>query len=275
MFQNLIALEEPKYSCQEILNSNPGAVSGEYSIYTSNGTVITVYCKMENTSYCGEGGWTRIAYINMTQPGASCPNGFVTLNYTNINHNLCGNNRNTGGCNSTFFNTNGLNYSKVCGQMRGYQYHSPDGFHQVLISNASLDDNYVCGYSITRGTPRQHIWTYAGGVYQDNVNVYDCPCNTGFNHNNLPPPYVGNDYYCEAGLPLNQSFTSLLYASDPLWDGQQCLGRESGCCTNPNLPWFYKYLGGVSNSDIEVRSCVRAGVSDEDNPLDILELYVK
>ena len=83
MLQNLIAVEEFKYSYQEILNSNPGTVSGEYSIYTSNGTVITVYCKMENTSYCGEGGWTRIAYINMTQPGASCPNGFVTLIYTN------------------------------------------------------------------------------------------------------------------------------------------------------------------------------------------------
>ena len=56
MLQNLIAVEEFKYSYQEILNSNPGTVSGEYSIYSSNGTVITVYCKMENTSYCGEGG---------------------------------------------------------------------------------------------------------------------------------------------------------------------------------------------------------------------------
>ena len=71
----------------------------------------------------------------MTQPGASYPNGFATLNYTNINHSLCGNYLSTGGCNSTFFNTNGLNnnyYSKLSGQMRGYQYHSPDGFQQVL-----------------------------------------------------------------------------------------------------------------------------------------------
>ena len=270
MLQNLIVLEEPKYSCQEILNSNPRAVSGEYSIYTSNGTVITVYCKMENTSYCGEGGWTRIAYINMTQPGASCPNGFVTLNYANINHSLCGNYLSTGGCNSTFFNTNGLNYSKVCGQMRGYQYHSSDGFHQVLRSNASLDDNYVCGYSITRGTPRQHIWTYAGGIHQDSIGDCDCPCNIGFTYN-LPPSYVGNDYYCESGLPLHQSNSHILHASDPLWDGQQCLGLESPCCTNPNLPWFYKPLGNVSNSDIEVRLCLRGS----NVPFDILELYVK
>ena len=271
MFQNLIALEEPKYSCQEILNSNPGAVSGEYSIYTSNGTVITVYCKMENTSYCGEGGWTRIAYINMTQPGASCPNGFVTLNYANINHSLCGNNRTTGGCNSTFFNTNGLNYSKVCGQIRGYQYYAPQAFESSY--GVGLDENYVCGYSITHGNPKQHIWTYAGGQNQVSIHNDDCPCNTGFNHNNLPPSYVGNDYYCESGLPLGQGYRNILYASDPLWDGQQCLGLEGPCCTNPNLPWFYKPLGNVSNNDIEVRLCLRG--SNNNVPFDILELYVK
>ena len=249
-------------------------MSGEYSINSSNGTIITVYCKMENTSYCGEGGWTRIAYINMTQPGASCPNGFVTLNYANINHNLCGNYLNTGGCISTFFNTNGLNYSKVCGQMRGYPYNSPHGFESSYYG-VGLDDNYVCGYSITHGNPRQHIWTYAGGIYPNGLHVFDCPCNTGYFYN-LQLSYVGNDYYCESGLPLHQSLLlAVLYPNDPLWDGQQCPGQESGCCTNPNLPWFYKPLGKFSNSDIEVRSCVRYGVSNEDNPFDILELYVK
>ena len=140
----------------------------------------------------------------MTQPGASCPNEFATLNYTNINHSLCGNYIGNGGCISTLFNTNGLNYSKFCGQMRGYQYGLLDAFHIVLRSNASLDDNYVCGYFITRGIPRQHIWTYmyVGGVCQDSPDIYNCPCNTGFNNNNLPPSYVGNDYYCDSGSPL-------------------------------------------------------------------------
>ena len=56
--------EEPQ-SCQEILEANPKAVSGDYTIFYPNGTGYTVYCKMDTTD-CGEGGWTRIAYINMT-----------------------------------------------------------------------------------------------------------------------------------------------------------------------------------------------------------------
>ena len=264
-------VEEPQ-SCQKILEANPEAESGNYTIVYPNGTAYTVYCKMDTTD-CGEGGWTRIAYINMTEPGATCPDGFVTKNYNNIDHSLCGNNLSGPGCISTFFSTNDLNYSKVCGQIRGYQYHSPDGFEGSL--SVGLDSYYVCGYSITRGNPRRHIWTYAGGIHQNQLNIHDCPCNTGFTQN-LPPSYVGNDYYCESGLPLNETFTSLLYPNDTLWDGQQCLGLEGPCCTNPNLPWFNKALDGVSNTDyIEVRSCVLYTSADEDTPLDILELYVK
>ena len=48
---------------------------------------------------------------------------------------------------------------------------------------------------------------------------YDCPCN---NYVSLQttPQYVGNDYYCESGVPIwnSQSF----YYNDPLWDGNQC-----------------------------------------------------
>ena len=259
-------------SCQEILEANPEAVSGDYTIAYPNSTAYTVYCKMDTTD-CGEGGWTRIAYINMTEPGATCPDGFVTKNYNNIDHSLCGNNLSSPGCISTFFSTNSLNYSKVCGQIRGYQYHSPDAFRGSL--SVGLDSYYVCGYSITHGNPRQHIWTYAGGVYQDRILHPDCPCNTGFSYN-LPPSYVGNDYYCESAVPVGQTYGASLYPNDALWDGEQCLGLEGPCCTNPNLPWFNKALDGVSNTNyIELRSCTLYGSTNEDTPLDILELYVK
>ena len=77
-------------------------------------------------------------------------------------------------------------------------------------------------------------------------------------------------------MPLNEGFTSLLYPNDALWDGEQCLELEGPCCTNPNLPWFNKALDGVSNTDyIELRSCTLYGSTNEDTPLDILELYVK
>ena len=259
-------------SCQEILEANPEAMSGEYSIAHPNSTVYTAYCKMDITD-CGEGGWTRIAYINMTEPGATCPDGLVTKDYNNIDHSLCGINLGGAGCKSTFFSTNGLNYSKVCGQIRGYQYDSPDAFQGSL--SVGLDSYYVSGYSITQGNnPRQHIWSYAGGVYQDDNSQYDCPCNSDFSLN-LPPSFVGNDYYCEAGLPIGQTFSAVLYPNDALWDGQQCLGSEVPCCTNPKMPWFNKAIEGAGSSYIEVRSCVRFGFAGGDTPLDILELYVK
>ena len=86
-------------------------------------------------SYCdGEGGRTRVAFVNMSEPGLSCPPGLVQ--YDDIfNTSLCyiherayiANSRAV--CNSTFFPPYGLNYTKVCGQVRGYEYGTPWAFH--------------------------------------------------------------------------------------------------------------------------------------------------
>ena len=37
----------------------------------------------------GEGGWTKVAYINMTQSGATCPTGLIQTSFANINHAVC------------------------------------------------------------------------------------------------------------------------------------------------------------------------------------------
>ena len=49
---------------------------------------MQVYCDMEGSQCDGEGGWTRIGYLNMTQPGATCPTALVLQNY--INTEVCG-----------------------------------------------------------------------------------------------------------------------------------------------------------------------------------------
>ena len=69
---------------------------------------------MEGVNCDDRGGWTRVAYLNMTEPGASCPPGLTLQNYSNINHGVCGRNMSytdTGGCRSAIFSTNGLEYS--------------------------------------------------------------------------------------------------------------------------------------------------------------------
>lgn len=235
-------------------------------------------------SNCGEGGWTRVAYLNMSQPGANCPQGLFTRTEAGLT--LCGRTPtnlmaptpHNGGCHGTAFSTLGLQYSRVCGQIRGYQYGTPDSFHYYSINKIlTVDDAYVDGVSITHGSqPRKHIWTYVTGLnLQWSDNSYVCPCNNVSSQ--VPvPPYVGNDYYCETGDNDKSccSFTSL-YSNDPLWDGQQCIGEEAPCCTNPNMPWFNKTLDKPTSDDIELRVCsYERPDTNEDTRLQIIELFV-
>ena len=175
------------------------------------------------------GGWTRVAYLNMTEPSAACPDELQQLTYNTIDHPLCG--RRTSpysGCSSTNFTSAALNYTEVCGQVRGYQYGSPHAFY---TPSAGIESYYVDGISITHGqNPRHHIWTYAGEYQSQNVDQWSCPCNTGYNGGRNPGSYVGNHYYCESGVPAGNGYQNILYPNDILWDGKQCDG-------------FYYFLG--------------------------------
>ena len=54
--------------CNDVLTSDPDAVSGYYNITLNNGSIASVYCDMEGDNCDGEGGWMRVADINMTLP---------------------------------------------------------------------------------------------------------------------------------------------------------------------------------------------------------------
>ena len=220
-----------------------------------------------------------MAYVNMTQPGATCPLGLERKNPTN--YTLCGLNINHG-CNSTMFPTL-VEYSKVCGQVRGYQYSPPVAFYAYNTNtNLTIDDVYVDGVSITHGSaPRKHIWTYAGGTHDttsDTMN-YNCPCKQY--SAGITPPYVGTDYYCESGVNVccGTNEWDTVIAADPLWDGQQCGGGEVPCCTHPNMPWFIKTLNETTTEDIELRLCkigmLGSSIITGDTPLDLIELFVQ
>ena len=224
----------------------------------------------------------RVIFVNMSEPGATCPQGLTQKVLSGLT--LCGSIRNQGGrgCQSTIFSTLGLNYSQVCGQLRGYQFNSPDAFLRFTSNPDTIDSPYVDGVSITYGrNPRKHIWTYAGGLYETNdlqFNYnYNCPCNNGStNPSAVPPPaFVGNDYFCEsAGVPPCCQGT--FFNNDPLWDGQQCHHAEGSCCIDhPNLPWFNTKLNANTTDDIELRVCGDQGTADEDTPLQVIELLVQ
>ena len=216
----------------------------------------------------------RVAYVNMSQSGATCPQGLTQTTLSGLT--LCG--RNGPGCKSTVFSTLGLNYSQVCGQLRGYQRGTPDGFHPYYAyPSHTIDSVYVDGVSITYGCPfRKHIWTYTNGLnimYHVGPQYY-CPCSYG---NSLAsPPFVGSDYYCETGDNDKTCCDfSAFYPNDPLWDGQQCPGEEAPCCTHPNMPWFNKTLSETTTEDIELRVCANEDITNEDTPLEVIELFVR
>ena len=243
-------------SCQEVLSNNSSAHSGFYNIIVTNGSTVSLYCDMEGVNCDREGGWTRIGYLNMTEPDATCPDGLTQQEYE-IGHPLCGRiDFLLYGCDSASYSSFGLNYTKVCGQLRGYQYGHTDAF---ITGPNDINSYYVDGVSITQGLPRQHVWTYAAGYGE---NRYECPCSNGSTA--TAPSFVGSDYYCESG-PL---------ATDPLWDGEQCNGLEATCCDHQAMPWFYRELE-ESNEDIELRVCANVGRSGEEIPIDIFEVFVK
>ena len=233
---------------------------------------------MDGSNCDGTGGWTRIALVNMTESGTTCPDGFVER--TNISGiRTCGSDIPLGSeglttpCQSVMFPNfdSNFEYEKVCGQIRGYQYGIPDAFRAHDISGNSIEDGYLDGFSITHSNPRSHIWSYAAGRTTGTGAIgSNCPCNTG--NTKGPPPFIDNDWYCEsAASQLNIG----MFYPDVLWDGQNCATSESNCCLSPNLPWFNKPLDNATTSDIEMRACQNNGLADEGVFFDLIELYIK
>ena len=169
-------------SCSDVSN-NGGAISGYYDIMLANGSTASVYCNMEGCD--GEGGWTRVAYLNMSDPSQQCPTDFRLYDESGVR--ACGRrNSSVGGCNSVTFSTYDISYSQVCGRVLGYQYWSPDAISNIhgdgidpIASHNSIDAPYVDGVSITHGSPHQHvhIWTLMAGLREGYALLHNCPCN--------------------------------------------------------------------------------------------------
>ena len=220
-------------------------------------------------SQCGPGAWTRVAFINMTDTSYQCPDEWEL---TSFSKRTCARTVSSGGCNSATFSTRGKQYSRVCGQMIGYQYAATSAFLQFYRnSSLTIDDVYCDGVSLTHGLAgsREHIWTFAAGYLQDasGFSPEQCPCDTS-----TPvtvPTYVGSDYFCESGAVGSwQGF----HPDDPLWDGMDCLDHST-CCSFNNPPWFTKELRAPTTDDLEARIC-DAPTSNGVTAVEFVELYV-
>ena len=271
-------------SCQEVKKKQPNSPSGMYLLETANNGTINTYCNMEEL--CGSGGgWTRLAYLDMSDSTVNCPSGFRLYQSGSVR--ACGRPvTSSGSCVSVEFPSNGISYSQVCGRVTGYQWGSTDAVHPARINNGQVESNhndinsyYVDGVSITHGSPRQHVWTFMGGIQEETFGdgSFNCPCSQVSTQNSTLQSFIGDDYFCESGNPSTESgsWQRILYTSDPLWDGDGCSSLESNCCTaHPSLPWFNKVLSGITNDYLELRLCGDEATSNEDSPISFYELFV-
>ena len=175
-----------------------------------------------NVARCGPGQWYRVAYLNMSDPTQQCPSGLREYRENGVR--ACGRPGNVRafGCSSLNFTTGSHLYSKVCGQVVGYQIGSTDVFANRQYP---IDTGYVDGISVTYGFPHMHIWTYAAGLSEQFVAgnaQYTCPCVVAGRpigtSTQTPPSFVENNYYCESGNPSStyEHTNILMYLSIPV-----------------------------------------------------------
>ena len=259
------------------LDANQGHITIQFNVAYSNITslqthVTNLQMKVTNLQTqvgdlhpCGPGWWRQVAYLNMSDPSQQCPSTWREYNTSGVR--ACGRPSASGGsCAGRNYFIN-FQYRKVCGRVVGYQYGTPNTF---LPGN--INERYIDGVSITRGSPREHVWTYVAGLTESSVNSpHNCPCSSNPGTERQAPSFVGNNYYCESGNP-NDNARYQLYTSDKLWDGIQC---EGSCCTGTATPlWFRVQLSTTTSDDIEIRICGDQRTHDEDTPVELMEIYI-
>ncbi len=225
-------------SCAEIKQHQPSSTSGYYSIKLSSGQSISVFCNMDKV--CGgiTGGWTRIAKLNPDL----CPDKFKTVRYQGA-HKSCTFMYSVPGCSLITYKTSNIQFSHVCGKVRGYRIGTPDGFRGGVHKHSSLGSNSVDGIIISAGT--HHIWTFTG---------INCVCGHA-------PFYMGHRFSCSHTFcDARRSFCELLFTNN------RC---------GPYAPWFYTRLENYTSTDVQVRVCRDESSENEDIPIASLELYVQ
>ena len=222
---------------------------------------------------CGGAGWTRVAYLNLSDLQQTCPSNW---NLTTSPVRGCGRSSTASRtCDSVVYPINGLTYSRVCGRITAYHKGWSEGFSSSF-SSTNIEAAYVSGISLTHGLPgtRQHIWTFVGAENDVDVVPFNCPCsNANITWPHYTPSFLGNDYFCDAGRHIS-GYDSNAFYNDPLWDGEGC-GSTSSCCEFNSPPQFSKSLPQPTTDDLEIRLCAYFVISIENKIISVIDIYVK
>ena len=230
----------------------------------------TQYCEME-AELCGsKGGWMPVVQLNMEDRRQDCPESLHLVTSSNPHRRACAR-KTTRGCTTLPFSAHGVQYTDVCGRVRGYQYRTTDGLASFLSSSI-----YTDGGTITHETPEQHIWSYVAGLKENVLTTYDsqvCPCSypPGSSLRRNPKNEIRNNYYCESGLNTALIGPTNPFWNDPLWDGDGCPSGNN-CCQNNG--WFHRDITNTTDN-IDIHLCLDEEPKNEDVYIDIVEIYVR
>ena len=115
----------------------------------------------------------------MTDPNTNCPSGWNMTGYSKRTCGRVSTGRRTCG---SVFPVSGGPYSQVCGRIRAYQWGLPEAFYGYQNGGqTTIYSPYVSGVAVLHGSPRQHIWTFANGVWENDTGsqIWTCPCDNG------------------------------------------------------------------------------------------------
>ncbi len=191
---------------------------------------------------CGKGVWHQVGFLNMSNSEQSCPSPWVEDSNPQRS---CRRQPDEAGCNAVLFPVTGRSYTRICGRATGYDIRTNDAFSHRL-SEHTIDQAYVDGLSVTHGSPRQHIWSFAAG--------YNC--------GTPPPSFVGDNYFCERD------------EGRAVWDGGDCTSTTDDCNFN-SPPWFSVFIPNPTSDDIEARLCTDQVRGDEAVHISFLHFYIQ
>ena len=205
---------------------------------------------------CGPGDWVKIGSLN---PLDSCPSGFMSENIGGAQ--VCW--KKEKGCTSFSFEA-GQDYRAVCGVATAYAYGSPDAFGSP---DETIDEAYVDGISITYGSPRQHLFTYAAAY-----EFEKCPCKGG----PTEPAFVNNNAYCgDKVLAPGEQWERKWYPNTVLWHAASDCSDDDITCRDDYRPWFSVETASSTSDAVEIRSCQDQAYDDEAIGIASMEIYIR
>ena len=210
----------------------------------------------EFTHPCGGSGWKLAVYRDFRDPDTPCPPEWQQTMYSERPY-TCGRPAAGALCSIVFFSeTANLEYSKVCGRIKAYQFGTALGPQLSYI----------------RVNPGP-LWTFTVGATQSqaepSLTSQRCPCDGG--------PDIGEHYFCESLIEEDNPGTKYdnhFFHNEVLWDEAGC-SSSGDCCSRFDSPYFIRQLPNIMNTPIQVEICGIPFINNKIFAIELIEMYVK